>query len=82
VSWACPYCGNPQASPDVCLHCGRNPSAPRRICPTCKMMTPKSERACWHCGAVFTSELSWKIPVVIVVIIVSAILQFVIRGMH
>jgi predicted amidophosphoribosyltransferase len=66
----------------LCPHCGRNPSAPRRICTTCKMMTPKAERACWHCGMVFTSEMSWKIPVVILVIVASIIVQFVLRDMH
>jgi predicted amidophosphoribosyltransferase len=80
VSWACPYCGNPQATPVTCAVCGRNPSAPRRICSSCKKMTPKAERVCLHCRTVFTSELSWKIPVIILVIVVSAVIQFVLRG--
>jgi RNA polymerase subunit RPABC4/transcription elongation factor Spt4 len=82
LSWACPYCGNPQATPEMCGHCERNPSAPRRVCKTCKMMTPKDEGACWHCGTVFTNELSWKIPVVILVIVVSAFVQFFLRDIH
>jgi hypothetical protein len=42
-------------------------------------MTPKAERACFHCRTTFTNELSWKIPVVILVLVVSAILQFYLR---
>lgn len=80
MSWACPYCGNPQATPVTCAACGRNPSAPRRVCSTCKKMTPKAEPVCLHCRTVFTSELSWKIPVIILVVIVSAIVQFVLRN--
>jgi RNA polymerase subunit RPABC4/transcription elongation factor Spt4 len=80
--WTCPYCGNPQAAEAFCDACRRNPSAPRRICPACKRMTPKDEKLCCHCAHKFTHELSWKIPVIIVVIIVATALQFLIRGIR
>jgi hypothetical protein len=40
------------------------------------------EPACCHCGAAFTHELAWKLPVVVVVIILATVLQFVLRGLH
>ena len=82
MSWTCPYCANPTATADLCPACRRNPSAPRRICPDCKRMTPKSEARCCHCAHVFGNELSWKIPVVIVVIILATALQFLLQSIH
>jgi hypothetical protein len=28
-------------------------------------MAPTSERACWNCGAVFTSDMWWKVPLIV-----------------
>ena len=82
MSWTCPYCANPTAAASHCPACRRDPSAPRRICPDCKRMTPKNEARCCHCAHVFGNELSWKIPVVILVIVVATALQFLIRSIH
>jgi predicted amidophosphoribosyltransferase len=82
MSWTCPYCANPTATANHCPACRRDPSAPRRICPDCKRMTPKNEVRCCHCAHVFGNELSWKIPVVILVIVVATALQFLIRSIH
>ena len=34
-------------------------------------MTPSAERACWNCGAVFKSDMSWKIPLIILIVLLS-----------
>jgi predicted amidophosphoribosyltransferase len=82
MAWTCPYCGYANAAPLACPACQRNPSAPRRICPDCKRMTPKNEARCCHCAHVFGNELSWKIPVVILVIILATALQFLLGSIH
>jgi len=45
-------------------------------------MTPKNEPLCCHCRRAFGNEMSWKIPVVILVIIVATALQFALRSIH
>jgi len=60
----CPFCGG--AAPGArCPACGRDPTANRRICDACGKATPLSERACCHCSAKSRSDLSWKVPVII-----------------
>ncbi len=39
-------------------------------------MTPSAERACWNCGAKMHSELGWKIPLVIFLLLLSLVLGF------
>jgi hypothetical protein len=42
-------------------------------------MTPIAEPACCHCGERRTSELRWKIPVIIALFVVAIVLSIVLR---
>ena len=70
VALWCPYCREP-APEQLCPSCGRDTTAPRRICPTCQRIAPTIDAACWHCGAVFTSELWWKVPVIVLLFAIA-----------
>jgi hypothetical protein len=70
----CPYCG--VAAPgQVCANCRRDTTARRRICSKCGRITPSAEPACMSCGKHYTSDLAWKIPVIIVMFIVVVIIS-------
>lgn len=74
---SCPFCAAPvTADRDVCALCGRDPTASRRSCRSCQRMTPSAERSCWNCGAKMHSELHWKIPLVIFLLLLSLVLGF------
>ena len=65
---ACPFCGGVAAAATgdaLCDECGRDRTAPRRICKQCKNLTPIAEPACHNCGMVKSSELRWKIPLIV-----------------
>lgn len=70
----CPYCGV-QTSGQICANCRRDTTARRRICSKCGRMTPSAEPACMSCGKRYTSDLAWKIPVIIVMFIVVLIIS-------
>ncbi|MBV8855409.1 MAG: hypothetical protein JOZ02_00475 [Acidobacteria bacterium] len=38
-------------------------------------MTPTAERACWNCGAVFKSDMRWKIPLIVALFLLSFVLS-------
>ncbi len=63
----CPFCGSPSAVGAPCPGCGRDPAAARRVCAKCGKGTPIPEGVCCHCGAGAGSDLSWKIPVIILI---------------
>lgn len=63
-SRTCPFCGAAAVN-RICGSCGRDTTAPRRPCRACGKMVPSRDRSCWNCGAVFGNELSWKIPVIV-----------------
>ncbi|HLX00429.1 MAG TPA: hypothetical protein VKR82_17455 [Candidatus Acidoferrales bacterium] len=70
----CPYCG--VAAPgQICANCRRDTTARRRICSKCGRFTPSAEPACMSCGKRYTSDLAWKIPVIIVMFIVVLIIS-------
>ena len=73
----CPFCG---ATVDgaACPSCKRDPTAPRRVCASCQKMTPTAERACVHCQIVPTSELVWKVPVIIALFVGALIISIVV----
>jgi len=79
LTWTCPYCQDPGASDRHCARCGRDPSAPRRVCGACRKLTPTKEPRCCHCGSVYTSDLWWKIPVVVALMILAVILRVILR---
>ena len=60
----CPFCGasDPGA---LCLDCGRDKAAPRRVCKACKAQTPLGEAVCHACGQRSVSDLRWKVPVIV-----------------
>ena len=61
---ACPFCGARHAGA-LCLDCGRDKTAPRRICARCHAAAPRDEPACQACGQRRVSELRWKIPLIV-----------------
>ena len=75
-SRACPYCGAPAAD-RFCGACGRDTTAPRRPCARCKRMVPSSERVCWNCGAGFTSDMWWKIPLIVFLFLLAFLVSIV-----
>jgi len=75
----CPFCGSPTAT-QQCTSCGRNTSASRKICARCGKMAPSADSKCWNCGSTFTSDVWWKILVLIGVFILVFLLNVVLRG--
>ncbi len=80
VARPCPFCGG-DASGATCARCGRDPTAARRVCASCKKLTPTKEAACVHCRAVATSDLSWKIPLIIGLFVAAIILSMVLSSL-
>lgn len=74
----CPFCEQTTMQV-VCSHCNRNITSSRNICKNCKKMTPANEPSCSHCGRVNSSELTWKIPLIIGIFIAATILSIAIR---
>lgn len=72
----CPYCGSP-APGQVCPACRRDTTARRRVCSKCGRITPSAEPICLGCGKRYTSDLAWKVPVIVALFIVSLILAMV-----
>lgn len=81
----CPFCAATIAASPVegarCPSCGRDPTAPRRVCDACKKMTPTSDRACVHCGAGPANELAWKVPLIIALFVGAAVLSVVVAAL-
>jgi hypothetical protein len=67
---ACPFCATPTAS-SRCERCARDPRSPRRICTRCQRPTPTTERVCMHCGAAKPNDLSWKVPLIILLFVLA-----------
>jgi len=70
----CPFCSAPAAA-QFCGSCGRDTTAPRRPCVKCRRMVPSSERTCWNCGAVFKSDMRWKIPLIVFLFVLAFIIS-------
>ena len=73
----CPFCGA-TVEFSTCPQCKRDPTAPRRVCTSCQKMTPTAERGCVHCKAAPTSELAWKVPVIVALFVGALILSVVV----
>lgn len=71
---ACPFCGA-SAAAQVCGSCGRDTTAPRRPCGRCRQMVPSSERVCPKCGAAFRSDMSWKIPLIVLLFLLAFVVS-------
>ncbi len=72
----CPFCDKP-ASDTACSSCGRDPTAPRKVCSACQNMTPTAEGACCRCGKSQHSEMWWKIPLIVALFIAAIILSII-----
>ncbi len=61
---ACPFCRgrNPGA---LCLDCGRDKTAARRVCGACRAQTPMDEPNCQSCGRAPAGDLRWKLPLIV-----------------
>jgi hypothetical protein len=70
----CPFCGA-CADAQVCGSCGRDTTASRRPCAKCRRMVPSSDRSCWNCGAVFKSDLRWKIPLIVFLFLLAFVIS-------
>lgn len=70
----CPFCGA-RTDARICEACGRDTNAPRRPCPSCKRMVPSGERFCWSCGAVYRSEMWWKIPLIVFLFLLAFVIS-------
>lgn len=78
MSRQCPFC-DAQTDGARCRSCGRDPTAPRFVCSECGKMTPEAEDQCSHCGAQQTSDLAWKVPVIILLFVAAFVLAFVVQ---
>ena len=41
-------------------------------------MVPSSERVCWNCGAGFTSDMWWKIPLIVFLFLLAFVISIVV----
>ncbi len=73
-SQTCPFCDG-KVHHLSCTNCGRNTRVTRRRCGGCQRFNPSSEITCIHCGGRFRSEYRWKIPVMVVVILIGILVQ-------
>jgi hypothetical protein len=71
---ACPFCSS-KSSGRQCAGCGRDVTAPRKICGSCRRTTPSQDRYCCHCRARQHSELSWKLPLIVLAFAVIFLLN-------
>jgi len=74
----CPFCGA-DTNTDYCSSCKRDTRAPRRICSECGKMSPVAEEVCCHCGMEVKSDLSWKIPLIILMFVLAFVITFLLH---
>jgi len=60
----CPFC-SARTVGSLCLDCGRDKTAARRVCTKCHANTPLDDRACQACGHRHVSDLRWKVPLIV-----------------
>jgi predicted amidophosphoribosyltransferase len=75
----CPFCGTETTQPR-CQTCGRDPGAARRVCHQCKRQTPITEVPCMHCKVGPTSELGWKVPVIVLMFVIAIAISIAIHS--
>ncbi len=78
ATYQCPFCGTATPGP-FCPNCGRDRTAARQVCRSCRQMTPKNEPECSHCGARQVNELARKVPMIIAIFAVTIALSVVLR---
>lgn len=77
----CPYCGTPAAG-QICANCRRDTTARRRVCSKCERLTPSVEPACLACGKRYMSDVVWKVPLIIAIIISALIIFIAAQNSH
>ena len=50
-----------------------------RVCPRCKQQTPGDQKACAACGYVPSSDLWWKVPLIVLLFLIAFGLAVAIR---
>jgi hypothetical protein len=78
-AFPCPFCGQPAVSPR-CGTCQRDPKAARRICGHCQKQTPTAEKQCMHCRGAAGSEMSWKVPLIVLMFIAAFVLAVALQA--
>lgn len=74
----CPFCGTSILG-DRCSQCGQDTRARRRICSHCGKQTPQAIPACTHCATVHRSDLLWKVPLIVGLFVIAAILAVLVN---
>lgn len=77
-TYQCPFC-DAKTPGTFCPDCGRNRTTARLVCRSCGKMTPKSDAECSHCGVRQVNELFRKIPLIIVLFVVTIGLSVALR---
>jgi hypothetical protein len=81
IATLCPYCGAMAASA-LCGTCRRDPRGSRRICGRCQRQTPIAEKVCMHCKTPAGSEMSWKVPLIIVMFVAAIALAIALQSIR
>lgn len=76
----CPFCETLNVQ-SLCKKCGRDVTAPRRLCTHCQRMTPMNEENCAHCKARQTSDLRWKVPLIVGIFLLAFILSIILHSL-
>jgi len=74
----CPFCDAP-AEQTTCSSCQRDTTAARRPCQSCAKMMPLQDNICPRCKASQSHELSWKIPIIVIMFVIATILGILLR---
>ncbi len=74
----CAFCGT-TTDQVRCQACQRDPRGARRVCSRCKKNTPSAEKTCMHCGVGATSDLGWKIPLIVVLFLLAFAVAVAVR---
>ncbi len=74
----CPFCKIPSDQP-ICIRCGHSITAARRRCSKCGQMSPTTEPTCVQCHARFVSEWAWKVPLIILLVVLAMVVPILIE---
>ena len=50
-----------------------------RVCPRCKQQTPGDQKGCAACGYVPSSDLWWKVPLIVALFVLAFALAFALQ---
>ncbi|MCA9185592.1 MAG: hypothetical protein R3E01_29490 [Pirellulaceae bacterium] len=52
-------------------HQGHRIGRAHAVCPQCEQFNPVGASRCRHCGSTFVNELTWKIPVIVLIFLAA-----------